>query len=273
VSPLALSLSKGLGSALEVDMADADWEQWLQRWEAQQTNHLPVREERFNAMLDVLAVRFEGPFTAVDLASGPGSLARRLLQRFPEANAIAVDLDPVLLTLGRRAIGSMEERLRWVEADLRQPDWVERLAVSQVDAVLSTTALHWLPAGDLIALYRQLGQLIRPGGVFLNGDHFDFPPSQPNFRNVSLAISAQRREAQFARPGAESWDAWWEAIEAEPAFSELVLERQKRFGWRHPESEERPGFEVHRAALEEAGFREVGVIWQNLHNRVLMAVR
>jgi hypothetical protein len=30
---------------------------------------------------------------------------------------------------------------------------------------------------------------------------------------------------------------------------------------------------MHEAALADAGFREVGVIWQHMGNRVLMAVR
>jgi hypothetical protein len=35
----------------------------------------------------------------------------------------------------------------------------------------------------------------------------------------------------------------------------------------------RSGFDVHVAALGDAGFREVGTIWQVLSDRVLLAVR
>ena len=31
-----------------------DWDQWLRRWDAQQTVYLPDRESRFDAMLDVV---------------------------------------------------------------------------------------------------------------------------------------------------------------------------------------------------------------------------
>jgi hypothetical protein len=34
-----------------------------------------------------------------------------------------------------------------------------------------------------------------------------------------------------------------------------------------------PSFDVHEAALRDAGFREVGVIWQRFDNRVLLGVR
>jgi trans-aconitate methyltransferase len=48
-------------------------------------------------MLDVLSVLFEDlPFRFLDLACGPGSLSRRVGDRFDAAQAVGVDLDPLL---------------------------------------------------------------------------------------------------------------------------------------------------------------------------------
>ena len=101
-----------------------DWHQWLQRWDAQQTAYLPDREGRFRAMLDVLDILLPEEFIALDLACGPGAISQRLLARFPKAQSIAVDLDPVLLSMGQAVLGRMGGRLRWVEADLMRPEWV-----------------------------------------------------------------------------------------------------------------------------------------------------
>src|SRR5258708_22150877 len=90
---------------------------------------------------------------------------------------MAVDLDTVLLTIGRKALGDMDGRLLWIEADIRDPAWLSLLDVTLVDVVLTTTALHWLQPEALLPLYQQLATLIRPGGLFLNGDHLRFPPS------------------------------------------------------------------------------------------------
>ena len=143
-----------------------DWAGWLRRWDAQQTAYLPEREARFNAMLDAVDILLPEEFVALDLACGPGAVSQRLLARFPKAHCVAVDLDPVLLTMGQAVLGSMGGRLRWVEADLMSPDWVDKLGESQVDAVLSTTALHWLAPEYLTRVYRELGELVRPGGCF-----------------------------------------------------------------------------------------------------------
>jgi hypothetical protein len=45
-----------------------DWQAWLRRWDTQQTRYLPEREERFTAMLDVLAALLPPDFVALDLA-------------------------------------------------------------------------------------------------------------------------------------------------------------------------------------------------------------
>jgi trans-aconitate methyltransferase len=119
---------------------------WLQRWDAQQEGYVPEREARFTAMFGALAALLPASFVALDLACGPGSISQRLLTRFPGARAIAVDIDPVMLAIGQ---GTIDGRLRWIQADLTSPGWLEELGETQVDAVLSTTALHWLPPEPL----------------------------------------------------------------------------------------------------------------------------
>lgn len=250
-----------------------DWANWLRRWDAQQTGYLPDREARFAIMLDVLDVLLPERFVAIDLACGPGAISQRLLTRFPGATSLAVDYDPLLLALGQGAAGTFEGRLRWIEADLADPEWSAALGVDSVDAVLSTTALHWLAADELVRLYTTLGRLIRPGGVFLNGDHLRFGPHLAAFRQVSDTVKERRRTDAFTRPGVENWAEWWEALaREEPSLGDLLAERDRRFGGRR-HGLTAPGFDLHHAALRDAGFAQVDTIWQNLDNRVLMAVR
>jgi hypothetical protein len=152
-------------------------------------------------MLDVLEALLPEAFVALDLACGPGAISQRLLARFPHARCVAVDLDPVLLTMGQSVLGTME-----------------------------------------------------------------------TFQRVADTVKARRQEEAFTRRGGEDWTTWWQALSAEPALQDLFTERERRFTWKAQERRV-PIFDVHEAALRDAGFREVGVIWQNMDNRVLMAVR
>lgn len=222
-------------------------------------------------MLDALEILLPPAFLALDLACGPGSLSQRLLTRFPAARSLAVDVDPVLLTLGRHALGNMDGRLTWIEVDIRESDWPRQLGVAQVDAVLTTTALHWLRPETLLPLYQQLADLIRPGGIFLNGDHLRFSSQQPGLQTLA-AHHAQRQEQEVTRRGDETWDQWWKAFAQEPGLAAEFAERERRFHWRD-HGEVRQTLELHEAALRNAGFREVGTCWQILDDRVLLAVR
>lgn len=251
-----------------------DWANWLERWDAQQTGYLPDREARFEAMFTALEVLLPEEFVAIDLCCGPGSITQRLLQKFPQARSVAVDLDPVLLAMGEGALGTMDGRLRWVDADVSEPTWVEQMGESSVDAVLSTTALHWLRTPDLVRVYRELGQLIRPGGIFLNGDNMKFGPQLPSLQTLAKTVrERQWLDESFASMGVENWSQWWDALGEEAGMTELLAERDRRFSWRSPDNNVNAGRELQQAALLEAGFREVGIIWQNFDNCVLMAVR
>lgn len=254
------------------EFAHVNWHDWMQRWDRQQSVYLPDREARFTAMLDVLEVLLPEQFVALDLACGPGSISQRLLSRFPHSKCLALDFDPVLLLLGQQVLGDMQGRLHWVEADLRDVKWRTLLGETQVDAVLSTTALHWLPAPALVDLYQQLGALVRPGGVVLNGDHCAFGPHLPTFRRLTEVLSQEKQADAEVRAGPEDWQAWWKALRQEASLEPVFAERERRMlGLDHHGTDTLA--ELHEAALRDAGFREVGVIWQHMDNRVIMAVR
>jgi SAM-dependent methyltransferase len=263
----------------ETRAAQVDWAGWLKRWDAQQSLYMTTREERFEAMLDALdgtaAAENDGDLVVLDIACGPGAISQRLLARFPGATSFAVDLDPVLLAIGEGALGTLGGRLAWISDDLNDAAWADRLSEKlggrQLDAVLSTTALHWVSPGTLARVYRELGQLMRPGGVFLNGDHMAYAPDRPTIGGLAQRTREQRRAVPPPQ-GVDTWEGWWQAIEAEPALHGLVEERKRRFAWRDFKwTNASLDFQV--GALKDAGFREVDTIWQRLSNRILMAVR
>jgi trans-aconitate methyltransferase len=256
---------------MTADASAIDWQEWLRRWDRQQTRYIPLREERFAAMFDAVEALIPSDFVALDLGCGPGSLSQRLVERFPQARVIAVDQDPVLLVLGQGALGDLGGRVRWVDANLLEPSWRERIGVEAVDVALSTTALHWLPPTQLVRLYTELGTLIRPDGLFLNGDHMAYTPGMEPFARIQ-EWARQREERTAEQTGAESWRDWWDALSAEPALDTFFAEQERReAGGVHGDFE--LTYELHAAALGNAGFRSVGVLWQQLENRILLAVR
>lgn len=236
---------------------------WLERWESQQEHYVADRESRFGAIMEVLGHTLTDTNQPVvlDLGCGPGSLSARLAERLPTAEIIGVDVDPLLLAL---AAGAHEGVARFVETDLRTPGWSWSLRLNRtVEAAVSTTALHYLPRAEVAALYRELAGLLRPGGVFINADNLYDP--QPAIAELAAVLRRRR-----VRDG-ENWESWWRAVREEPALAPLVAERERRLGRHggdHPMS-----FDDHAALLRQAGFGQVGTVWQVGDDVVLVAVR
>ena len=196
--------------------------QWISRWDAQQQWYMPDREERFTVLIDAAEAGAgrDDPLV-LDLGCGPGSLAVRLLDRMPAARVVAIDTDPLLLDLGRAAFAG-RSGLRFVDQDMRRPGWAGALGLDRAaDAAVSTTALHWLDAAQLRAMYAELATVLRPGGLMLDGDHLkedeaavpvlarSGTPSASEVPAGSAAMSTRKtgRPGGKRRPRTRNWPA------------------------------------------------------------------
>lgn len=240
------------------------WDGWAQRWRAFQESYVPDRERQLAAISDHVEVATWGRAGRIlDLGSGPGSVADAVLLRCPAARAVAVDLDPWLIELGRRTARA-GERIDWVGADLRRPAWVAAVPGGPYDAVTSATTLHWLDHSEVRRLYGDAARLLACGGTLLVADVL--PTGSPGFQRRARAAATLREGAQE-----ETWDRFWRDARAVPEFAELVEERDRRLLPRRP-CVSLP-IEAHAAALAEAGFRDVGEVWRVHEAAVLAAVR
>ena len=127
----------------------------LKNWDEQQSAYIAHREERYNAALDVLAMLYGEEFHVVDLACGPGSFSMRLLNRFPAIRVTAIDLDPLLLTLAKEALSEYSDRIQFFSGDIATADCFAAIT-DKPQAVVSSTAIHWLLPEQQVALYRNI---------------------------------------------------------------------------------------------------------------------
>ena len=242
---------------------------WQRSWDRLEDALVGERGARIAALLDVVeAVAGPAP-TVVDLGCGPGSVTRRLLDRLPRARCLGVDVDPVLLTLASATFAA-DGRVRLVRADLRDPTWADALPERRVDAVVTATALHWLAAGTVTRLYRDLATLIRPGGVFAHAEQMPLG-GMPRLGPALAAVEAGRRPGPAA--GRRRWDAWWRRVAGDPHLAAAAVERRAVFAAGYPAEEFSPPAEWHLAALADAGFTEAGVVWRSGQAGVVAALR
>jgi len=250
--------------------------EWIERWDRQQEESLPDREDRFTALIDAVEEGTGRPDPLVlDIGCGPGSLGVRLLARLPRATVIGIDADPVSLTLGRAAYSGVPG-LRFADLDLRVPGWTARLGLGTraPDAAVSTTALHWLPEPELRAMYAELASVLRPGGLLLDGDHFTpgrqgipdpgppGPGAAPARGRAALPPAGIPRTGMpggMPRPPIRRWRATSPNGPA-AGWRSATTCRSRRCSPPTSRPSGRPGF------------AEVGTLWQRGDNRLLCGV-
>jgi SAM-dependent methyltransferase len=244
------------------------------RWDAQQETYMPDREQRFAVMLDAVEAAVGDAPRVLDLAGGTGSISRRVLDQFPAARTVVVDIDAALLAIARATFAA-DDRARVVSADLATPEWVAALdePAGSFDAVLTATALHWLTADRVAATYAEAGHLLRAGGVLINADHMA-DPDLPTLAPLLDAYASERSRRRQALDGAEDWAQWWVRLRAVPELADAVAERDRRFAERdshHTELDEPSSW--HIDALRTAGFREAGLLWRSSQDAAVIGLR
>ncbi|MFD6102538.1 class I SAM-dependent methyltransferase, partial [Nocardia salmonicida] len=190
------------------------------------------------------------------------------LDRFPDASVVGVDADPLLLGLAELAFAS--PRFRTVSADLRREGWLDALDLDRVpDAFVSTTALHWMNRDPLRDLIRTCAEALKPGGLFIDGDHLYEGPAGPRLDALGRSMTA-RRAARQGTAAAEDWAAWWDAVNRAPELADLV--RLRNGGFEHT-VRDRPTVHDYVAFARDAGFAEAGIVWQYGDDRVVVGIR
>jgi trans-aconitate 2-methyltransferase len=138
------------------------------RWDPDR--YLAYADERGRPFLELLArVSAEAPRLVVDLGCGPGTLTRRLAERWPGARVVGLDSSAEMIERAREQEGPVEFEV----ADLRT--WLAGVPAASVDVLVSNATLQWVPGH--LALMPGLVDAVSPGGwlAFQVPGNFDEP--------------------------------------------------------------------------------------------------
>ena len=152
-------------------MADVEWdpESYLATMLAEVPGYEALQEQVVRATLggDVR--------DALELGTGTGETALRVLARHPDARWVGIDASEPMLARAR-------ERLP--HADLRRARLEDALPPGPFDLVVSVLAVHHLDAAAKRDLFRRVASVLRPAGRFVLGDVI--VPDRPEDARVEI---------------------------------------------------------------------------------------
>jgi SAM-dependent methyltransferase len=134
----------------------------------------------------------------LELGSGPGLLAERVLERCPNVAAYTLlDFSEPMLALSRTRLARFPTAC-FVRASFKADDWPRR-AGGPFDCVLSMQAVHELRhKRHARRLYQQVYDALAVPGTFLIGDHTPFDGSA---KNTTLYMTEAEQHAALAEAG------------------------------------------------------------------------
>jgi tRNA (cmo5U34)-methyltransferase len=138
---------------------------WAPSYDAQIREMVPRYEEIHDTLLALLSLR--PPERFLDLGSGTGYTLRRVLEAFPGARAVGLDVSTEMLERARQRLAGLERRV-----DLRVSDIARPELDATYDAIVSILAVHHLYPDEKRHLFSRIWEHIEPGGVFLLADYF-----------------------------------------------------------------------------------------------------
>jgi tRNA (cmo5U34)-methyltransferase len=100
--------------------------------------------------------------TVLELGTGTGETARRVLELYPEASFVGLDASGPMLDRARQALPA--------GVDLRVARLQDPLPDGTYDLVFSAFTVHHLDGNEKADLFRRIAALLRPGGRFVLGD-------------------------------------------------------------------------------------------------------
>lgn len=127
------------------------------------SDEFPHRAEGEGVLLEQVPA---GARRVLDLGTGDGRLLALLQAGRPEMLGCGLDFSEIMLGAARERFAG-DERVELVTHDLAEP----LPSLGRFDAVVSSMAIHHLEHERKRSLYREVFDLLEPGGIFANFEH------------------------------------------------------------------------------------------------------
>jgi ubiquinone/menaquinone biosynthesis C-methylase UbiE len=151
-----------------------DWsdKEYVDEWIAKDTTR-PERRQLLDDMLAAAPFARDAAISVLDVGGGNGRVTDAVLRAFPNAKVTLQDFSQPMLDQAKQRFAAKAGQMSYVLADLTEAGWEKKVG-GPFDLAVSGIAIHNLREMPAIAaVYKAVRAVMKPGGVFLDCDHFD----------------------------------------------------------------------------------------------------
>jgi tRNA (cmo5U34)-methyltransferase len=182
----------------------------------------------------------------LELGCGTGELSLKILNRWPDAQIIALDYSPRMLEFAQNKITAAGYQKQWTGIQADFGEWAnnpEGLQIgSKFDACVSSLAIHHLQDEMKLKLFQRIATSLIQGGCFWNAD--PILPESP----LLIEIYKAAREDWVEQQGIN--------------LAEINAKRSTSTTQGYSSQDQLATLDAHLQMLTKAGFKTIAVPWK-----------
>ncbi len=129
---------------------------------------IPLASEQIDVMMRVTRKVLPEINNFMDLGCGYGILGSAVMKYYPNSEGIFLDNSEIMLDKARKHVG--KTNVRFIKEDFTREGWEESFH-KKLDLIVSGFAIHHQPDSIKRKIYKNIYDLLRPGGLFLHLEH------------------------------------------------------------------------------------------------------
>ncbi len=126
---------------------------------------VPKYQEMIEIIVSLLPFKKKTKIKILDLGIGTGNLSLKVLQQFPKAEISGIDKNEKMLKIASKRLKRLSSKI-----ELIKEDFSSFLPKEKYDAIISLLAIHHLTDFQKRKLFKRIYQILKPKGIFINGD-------------------------------------------------------------------------------------------------------
>ena len=133
---------------------------------------IPLAKVQIEIMIRVIASCNLKIERILDLGCGDGILTASILQQYPSASGVLLDISEPMLQAAEKKLVNYNDKLDFLLLDYGDSQWIERgKTEGPFNVIISGFSIHHQNDSRKRELYSEIYELLKTGGLFLNLEH------------------------------------------------------------------------------------------------------